>query len=144
MTSNDSAGVPQFPLEAATIIARDAYGIRGALETLPSEWDQNFHIRAEDGREFSLKIANERADAAFLEAQNTVLRTIEERDPFVGSPRLVRTVAKNDVAKVQGAHDGPVIVDFIVEQDDNVYPMIPAGTSIDQLMEEPTFEGVRR
>lgn len=37
-------------------------------------------------------------------------------------------------------HDGPVIVDFIVEQEDNVYPMIPAGTSIDQLIEQPTFQ----
>ena len=34
-------------------------------------------------------------------------------------------------------HPGPVIVDFIVENDDNVYPMIPAGMSIDQLIEEP-------
>ncbi len=39
-------------------------------------------------------------------------------------------------------HDGPVLVDFIVQQDDNVYPMIPAGTSIDNLIEEPSLEGV--
>ena len=35
------------------------------------------------------------------------------------------------------AHSGPVIVDFIIQNDDNVYPMIPAGQSIDQLIEEP-------
>jgi hypothetical protein len=28
-------------------------------------------------------------------------------------------------------------VDFMVEQEENVYPMIPAGGTIDQLMEEP-------
>ena len=59
----------------------------------------------------------------------------------------IRVTDKNQVMPAiqqAMAHDGPVIVDFIVEQDDNVYPMIPAGTSIDQLMEEPTFEGVRR
>ncbi len=34
-------------------------------------------------------------------------------------------------------HPGPVIVDFVIENDDNVYPMIPAGMSIQQLIEEP-------
>ncbi len=35
-------------------------------------------------------------------------------------------------------HPGPVIVDFVIENDDNVYPMIPAGMSIQQLIEEPS------
>jgi hypothetical protein len=30
-----------------------------------------------------------------------------------------------------------VIVDFVIEKVDNVYPMIPAGQSIEELMEEP-------
>ena len=34
-------------------------------------------------------------------------------------------------------YPGPVIVDFVIENDDNVYPMIPAGMSIQQLIEEP-------
>ena len=32
-------------------------------------------------------------------------------------------------------HPGPVIVDFVIEKVDHVYPMIPAGGSVDQLME---------
>jgi acetolactate synthase-1/2/3 large subunit len=35
------------------------------------------------------------------------------------------------------AHDGPVVIDFVVEQDDNVYPMIPAGMAVSELIEEP-------
>jgi acetolactate synthase-1/2/3 large subunit len=35
------------------------------------------------------------------------------------------------------AHDGPVLIDFIVDPDENVYPMIPAGESVKELMEEP-------
>ena len=35
------------------------------------------------------------------------------------------------------AYPGPAIVDFMVAQEENVYPMIPAGGTIDQLMEEP-------
>ena len=34
-------------------------------------------------------------------------------------------------------HDGPVLVDFMVEEEENVYPMIPAGQSTKELIEEP-------
>ena len=36
--------------------------------------------------------------------------------------------------------DGPAVVDFVVEQEENVYPMIPAGMSIEQMIEEPMAE----
>lgn len=35
------------------------------------------------------------------------------------------------------AHDGPVIVDFVVDPEENVYPMIPPGESVKELVEEP-------
>ena len=35
------------------------------------------------------------------------------------------------------AYDGPVIVDFVIEKVDDLYPMIPAGQSIEELIEEP-------
>ena len=41
-------------------------------------------------------------------------------------------------------NDGPVIVDFVVEEEENVYPMIPAGTTIHDLIEEPAPEKARR
>ena len=34
-------------------------------------------------------------------------------------------------------YDGPAIVDFMVEEEENVYPMIPAGTTIHDMIEEP-------
>ena len=34
-------------------------------------------------------------------------------------------------------HEGPVLVDFIVEQEENVYPMIPSGMTVYDIMEEP-------
>ena len=33
---------------------------------------------------------------------------------------------------------GPAIIVFRVEQEENVFPMIPAGQSIYELMEEPS------
>ena len=34
-------------------------------------------------------------------------------------------------------HPGPVLIDFVVEPEENVYPMIPAGTSVKEMIEEP-------
>ncbi len=37
---------------------------------------------------------------------------------------------------------GPVVMDFIVKQDEQVYPMIPAGESVNEMMEEPVPERI--
>ncbi len=34
-------------------------------------------------------------------------------------------------------HDGPALIDFIVEQEENVYPFIPSGTTVHDMVEEP-------
>ncbi len=41
-------------------------------------------------------------------------------------------------------YDGPALIDFVVEEEENVYPMIPAGQTIHDLIEEPMPEGVRQ
>ena len=35
------------------------------------------------------------------------------------------------------AHDGPAIIDFRVEPEENVYPHVPAGESIAEMIEGP-------
>ena len=40
--------------------------------------------------------------------------------------------------------DGPALIDFIVEQEENVYPFIPSGMSVADIMEGPLPEKVRR
>jgi acetolactate synthase-1/2/3 large subunit len=37
---------------------------------------------------------------------------------------------------------GPVIIDFLVEAEENLYPMIPAGTSVNEMIESP-IEGLK-
>ena len=37
-------------------------------------------------------------------------------------------------------YDGPALIDFVVEEEENVYPMIPAGQSVENLIEEPNPE----
>ncbi|MDE0745363.1 MAG: thiamine pyrophosphate-dependent enzyme, partial [SAR202 cluster bacterium] len=52
-----------------------------------------------------------------------------------------KTQVKTAIAEAMD-HDGPVVVDFIVEQEENVYPMIPSGMTVYDMIEEPVPEKV--
>jgi len=39
-------------------------------------------------------------------------------------------------------YDGPALIDFVVEKEENVYPMIPSGQSVENLIEEPNSKKV--
>ena len=57
----------------------------------------------------------------------------------------IRVTEKNEVADaIQQAMEvpGPVVIDFVVKADENVYPMIPAGESVNEMREEPAPENV--
>ena len=41
-------------------------------------------------------------------------------------------------------YDGPAIIDFVVEQEENVYPMIPSGMTVHDMIEEPRPARVQR
>ena len=40
-------------------------------------------------------------------------------------------------------HDGPVVCDFVVKEDENCYPMVPPGASLEETVDLPTFEDER-
>lgn len=48
-----------------------------------------------------------------------------------------------DAIREAMSHPGPVVVDFVVEEEENVYPMIPAGQTTAELLEEPLAEEAR-
>jgi acetolactate synthase-1/2/3 large subunit len=50
--------------------------------------------------------------------------------------RVTRQEELEAAIREANAHPGPVIVDFVIEKVDNVYPMIPAGQSVQELIEE--------
>jgi Ser/Thr protein kinase RdoA (MazF antagonist) len=58
---------PAFSASDAERIAGDVFGIHAAARPLDSERDQNFHLRAEDGREFVFKIANPSEDPVVVD-----------------------------------------------------------------------------
>ncbi len=55
-----------------------------------------------------------------------------------------------DRTQVRGAihrameYDGPALIDFMVEQEENVYPMIPSGATIKDMIEAPRPSEVRK
>jgi acetolactate synthase-1/2/3 large subunit len=51
--------------------------------------------------------------------------------------RVTRQEQLEPAIREANEHPGPVIVDFVIEKVDNVYPMIPVGQSINELIEEP-------
>ena len=62
-------------------IAQRAFDIRASAHPLASERDQNFRLRAEDGSEWVLKIANPAEDPAILDMQTRALLHIAQVDP---------------------------------------------------------------
>ncbi len=59
-----------------------------------------------------------------------------------GIPGLKVTDKKMVPAAIQRAmdYDGPFLIDFVVEPDENIYPMVPPGASLAEIMEEPSKE----
>jgi acetolactate synthase-1/2/3 large subunit len=37
-------------------------------------------------------------------------------------------------------HPGPVVIDFKVKYDENVFPMVPPGASLDETIDQPVFD----
>jgi len=58
-----------------------------------------------------------------------------------GCPASRATTPEEAAAAMEKAlaySDGPVFVEFVVAQEENVYPMIPGGQSVHQMMDTPT------
>jgi acetolactate synthase I/II/III large subunit len=52
--------------------------------------------------------------------------------------RVERAEQVDDVLRAALAHDGPALVEFLIEQEANVFPMIPPGASLSEPIESET------
>jgi len=59
-----------------------------------------------------------------------------------GIPALRVKHSKEVAPAIQKAmeHQGPFLIDFVIEPEENVYPMVPPGASLAQLLEQPAKE----
>ncbi len=91
---------PRFRAEEAERILRESYGLEvQVVSELPSERDQNFHLKASQG-ELVLKIASSVESRSILDFQNQALERIAERDPGLPIPRLRPTAGGDRMSTV--------------------------------------------
>ena len=81
---------PHFSTDDAQHFAEDLFGIQAKPKALPSERDQNFLLRTEDGVRFVLKIANANEERALLEAQNQAMTHLHKQG--VNCPQVIHSL----------------------------------------------------
>jgi acetolactate synthase-1/2/3 large subunit len=58
--------------------------------------------------------------------------------------RVSRPQDVENAIRQANAHAGPVLVDFRISPTENVFPMIPAGQSLAELIEDPRLKQPQR
>lgn len=86
-----AAPVPTLTIQEAEELARDIYGLTVFARELSGERDRNFHLTAEDGRHYVLKLSNAAEDPQVIDLQTKALLHIAEADPTLPVPRVMRT-----------------------------------------------------
>ncbi|MEA2518910.1 MAG: hypothetical protein QOF49_990 [Chloroflexota bacterium] len=67
---------PTIDAAGAAAVMADAWGIEGALRTLPSERDRNFAVAVDGVDRYVLKVSNGAEDPAFLEMQHRAMERL--------------------------------------------------------------------
>jgi hydroxylysine kinase len=78
------------PIEHALALVRERYGLEPQVARLTGERDENFRLTTADGAEYVLKIANPAENPAETDFQAAALVHLEQTDPALPCPRVVR------------------------------------------------------
>jgi acetolactate synthase I/II/III large subunit len=73
---------------------------------------------------------------SFTELQNPDFITIAKGFGIDGHKVEVRGDLESGIQKMID-HDGPYLLEVVIEKEDNVFPMVPAGASVSEVMLEP-------
>jgi Ser/Thr protein kinase RdoA (MazF antagonist) len=92
---------PRFTLAETEALFHSRFGLRGTLEPLPSERDQNFSIQAASGERFVLKIAKSDERREVLELQNSALAHLGGKLDGLILPNLRRSSAGEEILEVR-------------------------------------------
>lgn len=79
---------PLSPAEAARI-AQELFSLRGGVQPLPGEYDDNFHLVSSDRRGYVLKIMHAARETSFVDMQCLALSHLAERAPHLALPRVI-------------------------------------------------------
>ncbi|MGB3717254.1 MAG: aminotransferase class III-fold pyridoxal phosphate-dependent enzyme [Candidatus Promineifilaceae bacterium] len=81
---------PQFSEDEARRVAGDLFDLTGDFRPLKSERDLNYRIRTGNGEGYVLKLSNADEDPGVIDFQTQALWHIEQQDPALPVPRVVR------------------------------------------------------
>jgi 4-aminobutyrate aminotransferase-like enzyme/Ser/Thr protein kinase RdoA (MazF antagonist) len=98
-----STAAPALTDDEATRAVADGWAIAGSAERLDSERDQNFRVRAADGRQFVLKISNPGELPDVLDFQARALEHVSRVAPALPVPRIEPGRGGNLLQRI--AHD---------------------------------------
>jgi 4-aminobutyrate aminotransferase-like enzyme/Ser/Thr protein kinase RdoA (MazF antagonist) len=70
-------------------LAAEIYGVRAAAKSLPGEYDDNFHLTAQGGREFVLKVMHPARQRPFIDLQCRALEHLASHAPNIQLSRVV-------------------------------------------------------
>ncbi|HKJ78173.1 MAG TPA: thiamine pyrophosphate-dependent enzyme, partial [Prolixibacteraceae bacterium] len=73
---------------------------------------------------------------SFTELQNPDFIAIGKGFGIDGHKVEVRDELDDGIAKML-AHDGPYLLEVVIEKEDNVFPMVPTGASVSEVILEP-------
>jgi Ser/Thr protein kinase RdoA (MazF antagonist) len=80
---------PQIELEEAADTVERYFGLKARVSRLGGERDTNFHVQAQDGQEYVLKISSESEEVNVTNLSTAALLHIEKRDPEVPVQRVI-------------------------------------------------------
>jgi 4-aminobutyrate aminotransferase-like enzyme/Ser/Thr protein kinase RdoA (MazF antagonist) len=107
MTSKitDESPNHRFNGAEAEHLAMQLYGQRGHASSLPGEFDDNFHLIAEDRTEFVLKVMHPDRERAHLELQCQALMHLARNSPALLLPRVCPTRNGEWIATVNDSYE---------------------------------------
>jgi 4-aminobutyrate aminotransferase-like enzyme/Ser/Thr protein kinase RdoA (MazF antagonist) len=93
----------RFDVADAVRLAASHFGLHAVATPLPSERDQNFHLRAADGQEYVLKIAGAGEARAMLECQNAAMTQVAAHAPGLSALRVLPSLSGETIVIVTEA-----------------------------------------
>jgi 4-aminobutyrate aminotransferase-like enzyme/Ser/Thr protein kinase RdoA (MazF antagonist) len=94
-----------IPESEASRLAREIFSLEVSAQSLPGEYDANFHLLSAPGREFVLKVMHPAREPSFVEMQCQAQQHLGKRAPHLPVPRVCATPSGDGFA-VAATSDG--------------------------------------
>lgn len=87
----------------AVRLACDLYGLEVTAKSLPGEYDDNFHLIADDGAQYVLKVMHPARERSFIDLQCQALQHLAKHAGAIVLPRVVPTQSRKSQTEITAA-----------------------------------------